>query len=228
MQEISTPQSLSSEKAPDSTSTDRSTPKGSSSSTIYRHINEIPLYIFIDALVDDKIHGLVVAGHPTEDELYAAWADLMIQYNEGLGDNESRLFFSLHKQILGKEITLQQVDFAIEVLRGVFVPEVLTFLNGVFFTCIEYDPLDEDDRDRKLTVFRNQKASIRMAIDMKRIQYDAIKKKKSEGGKPDRTYFQTILLNLSDYAKYEINDKITVFQYCERLRRLNKFLEQEK
>lgn len=203
--------------------------RDSSSWIVYRHISEIPLYLVIDALVDGKIHGIVVSGHPPEKEVEAAWADLVVQYNEGLGDSESRLFFSLHKQILQKEITLQQVELAITMLRGSHAPELLEFLNGVFFTQVRIDETDAEDRERKLNVFKNQKASIRMAIDMKRIQYDAIKRKKqSAGNRPDRAYFQTMLLNLSDFAKYEVTDRISTFQYVERVRRLDKFLQKVK
>lgn len=208
-----------------------STPPALASSPliIYRHISEIPLYLFEDAICDDKIHSIVVSGHPTEQELADAWNDLLIQYNERLGDSESRLFFSLHKQILQKEITLQQVDLAIVMLKEAYVPELLEFLNGVFFTRATIDAEDCEDRDRKLNMFKNQKASIRMAIDMKRIQYEAIKKKKgSAGQKPDHAYFQTNLLNLSDFAKYEVTNRISVFQYTERMHRLIKFLETVK
>lgn len=200
--------------------------------TVFQSISELPLYLFIDAIADDKISGIIKSGYPAPEQLEAAWQEILLQYNEAMGDGESRLFFSLHKQILQKEITLRQVRLALEMLTE---PERLTpkgilkfqdFLNGIFFSTVQIDPEDPDDYQDKLQVWKNQSASIMLAIDLKRIEYDAIKnKKKSEGQKPDRAYFQTILLNLSDYVKYEVDDKISVFEFCERIRRLNNFLE---
>jgi hypothetical protein len=100
------------------------------------------------------------------------------------------------------------------------------FLNEILFSDVHLDPDDMDDYQDRLQVWRNMSASIKMARDLKRIQYDAIKeKKKTQGQKPDRTYFQTTLLNLSDYAQYPVTDQISTFEFCERFRRLCKFLD---
>jgi hypothetical protein len=34
-----------------------------------------------------------------------------------------------------------------------------------------------------------------------------------------------MLITISDHAKYEITDDITVFQFCERIRRYNSLIE---
>lgn len=202
---------------------------------MYRHISECPLYLFIDALVDEKIHSIVVSGNPDEQQIGQAWAELLMQFHESMGDNESRMFFSLHKQILQKEIDLKQVSLALAMLAGdnenvpCFIPQLLTFLNELFYSNLELYPDDPEDYYHKLNIFRNKSASIRMNIDMKRIQYDSISdKRKGAGQKPDRPYFQTILLNLSGWRQYEINDRISVFEFCELVNRLNKYLETVK
>lgn len=201
-------------------------PKECPPSIIYRDINSLPLYLFIDCMVDDKIHSLVISGNPTPEELQDAWADILMEYNEVMADNEGKLFFSLHKQILQKEIELRMIDHALFVLKSEYIPRLVDTLNKLFSSGILLDPTDQDDYHNKLQIFRNLKASILMNRDMKRIQYEAIQAKRSQSSqRPDRRYFQTILLNLSDYVKYEVDENISVFTFCERFRRLNKFLE---
>jgi hypothetical protein len=200
--------------------------------TVYQSIAELPLYLFIDAIVDDKISSVVKKGIAPAADIQRSWEELLLQYNEALGDSESRLFFSLHKQILQKEIDIRNVECALIMLAA---PEKLPesgikkfqdFLNEILFSDVHLDPDDMDDYQDRLQVWRNMSASIKMARDLKRIQYDAIKeKKKTQGQKPDRTYFQTTLLNLSDYAQYPVTDQISTFEFCERFRRLCKFLD---
>lgn len=200
--------------------------------TVFQNISELPLYLFVDASVDDRLGCLIKSGYPNRAQLEKAFEELLTQFNEAMGDSESRLFFSLHKQIIQKEIDIQNVDFALIMLTE---PERLTpkgiqrfrdFLNEILFSAIVLDIDDPEDYNDKLQIWRNMSASIRMARDLKRIQYDSIKEKqKSAGKKPDRAYYQMVLLNLSDYAQYEITDKISTFEFCERFRRLSKFLE---
>jgi len=203
--------------------------------TAYQNISELPLYLFIDASVDDKISGLVKTGFPTEMEIQGIWQEIMIQFNEAMGDNESRRIFSLHKQIKSKDVTRDLINKALFMLRH---PDRLTpkgiakfekFLNDTLYSNIVLDLEDKDEYEDQLQVFKNMAASITLAIDMHMIEYKALKdKKKSVGQKPDRIYYQTVLLNLSDHAGYEVTDKISTFEFCERFRRLNNFIDRNK
>lgn len=222
---------LSFPKPAGSTSIPQTTPPAPdlSPSILFRNISELPLYLFIDAVVDDRIHALVISGHPTEKELSEAWTDILLQYNEAMADNEAKLFFSLHKQILQREIDLKMIDLALIALKDEYIPRLVDFLNRLFSSTLVMDWEDKYDYEHKLQVFRNLKASVIMARDMKRIQYEAIEEKRSNASqKPDRNYFQTYLLNLSDFVKYEIDEQISVFTFCERVKRYNKYLDSVK
>lgn len=176
-------------------------------------------------------------GCPTEQELEGSWQEIETQYSEAMGSGDHRVYFSLHKQILQKEISLRQVNLAIMYLQNIEQVKkhpagVVTFekfLNETFYTDVHLDLDDEEDYDERIGVWRNMKASILLNIDLKRMEYDAIGEKlKSGGSKPTRAYFQTILLNMSDYAGYLVDDKMSTFEFCERFRRLEKFLEKNK
>ncbi len=199
----------------------------SPSAILYRNIVDLPLYLFIDAMVDDKIHSLVISGHPSEHELMEAWGEIVVQYNEAMGSADARMHFSLYKQILQKKIELKQVIEAVNILRIEYVPKILNFLNGLFYVNVTLDPADREAYENKLVSFLNRSRGIVLAIDMKTLQLDAIEKKNSGNAKkPDRKYFQSWLLNLSDHAKYEITDNILTFQFTERVRRYNSYVEE--
>lgn len=193
---------------------------------LYTSIVDLPLYLFMDAICDEKLHSIVISGYPTPDELERAWEELLHQHNEKMGDAESRLMFSLFKQILQRDCELKMIDIALAILVDSYVPRLVEELNGIFHVSFSLDFSNRQDYDQKLQVFRNLKGSVKMTRDLKQLQYDSIKKKKeSSNKKPDREYFQTMLLNISDFAKYEVNDHVSVFTYCERINRLTKFLE---
>jgi hypothetical protein len=42
---------------------------------------------------------------------------------------------------------------------------------------------------------------------------------------PTRAYFESILITLSDHAGYHIKDDITVYEFGERIRRLNHYIK---
>lgn len=152
-----------------------------------------------------------------------------MEYNEARADDEAKLFFSLHKQICQKEIDLDMIDLALIALKDEHIPRLVTFLNELFSSTLVIDETDEYDYQQKLTIFRNLKGSLIMSRDLKRIQYEAINKKRSsESQKPDLEYFQLYLLNLSDFAKYEIDDRISTFTFCERVNRYTKFCKSQK
>ena len=196
------------------------------SKQLYRSIVNLPLYLFIDATVDEKLNSIVISGYPEQNEIESAWQELLTQYNEAMGDNESRLYFSLHKQILQREIDLQRVNLGVEILRGCYVKEIETFLNGIFFTAITLDPEDRESYYRILDTFLNRSKSITLDLDLKRMQYESIKaKNKDKESKPTREYFISIRMNLSNHAKFEVTDKISVFEFCQRVQELNKYCE---
>ncbi|HEY4112187.1 hypothetical protein [Puia sp.] len=196
---------------------------------LFRHINELPLYIFIDCLIDRRLSGLVISGVFTEEELAAAWFILVDQYNAAMGDTDGRLYLSLYKTIVLKEIDIKMIHDIVGVLNIVYDADLAQKLNSLIGASFKFNPLDVEGYKKMLQRCLNRSKGLQLDLDRRRLEFDTLKaKNQGEKIEPTREYFQTVLINLSDYAKYPVDDKITTFEYCERIRRLTKYLETVK
>lgn len=197
--------------------------------SIYRSINKLPLNRFIDCMIDGNLYALVISGDPSKLELQEAWNDILSEYTESISNNEYRLYISLYKEITILQLTYEQVHILAEVLNTVYSKKLCDELNSLLRTSCKFNPLDVSSyRDELLKCVRRS-AGIKLKLDLKLLQFDAIKKKHEQkaGDKMEdgREYFTSVMITLSDHAKYQLPDTITVLEYCERIKRLNKHLE---
>lgn len=194
----------------------------------YRSIGKLTLSRFIDTIVDNNLHALVITGNPTEDQLHAAWHDINSQYADAIGDAEYKLYLSLYKEITVHTLTLQAINACIETLKMFPHVELFDQLNELLKTDFKFDFKDQEKYSLTLKICASRSKGILMQLDLKKAQFDGIIKKFSESKAPNREYFQSVLITLSDHAKYPILDSITVFEFCERIHRLNRYHDQLK
>jgi hypothetical protein len=194
---------------------------------LYQHITELPLRNFIDCSVNDNYHALVISGHPTEQELLFAWSNIQQEYADAMGNHEHRLYITLFKEVTILKITLQTIHCLIEILQEVYYEPYAAELNKLLRTDFKFDHTDQNKYNETLRRCFNRSKGLKIDLELKLIQYKAIEKKNQETGKkPTREYYQSILITLSDYAKYQLQDSITVYEFCDRLRRFNNYCEQ--
>jgi hypothetical protein len=193
----------------------------------YRHITELPLNRFIDCLVDDNIYALVITGNPDQVELKAAWLDIQSEYADAIGNSEYRLFVNLMKEVIVLGTTLDQINVLVSLLEEYYHIEIHQRLNKLLNATIALDPTDPDKYKAGLKGAIMRSKSIKIKLDLKNIQLKDIQAKMEEPGKkPEREYFHSVLITLSDHAKYQIADNITVYEYCDRVKRFVKYCEQ--
>jgi hypothetical protein len=186
----------------------------------YRHITELPLSKFIDCMVDDNYYALVISGHPSDVELLSAWSDIQQEYADAIGTNEYRLYVALMRDVIMLSTTLEQINCLVSLLKRYYHPEILSRLNKLLNTSISLDPSVPDKYKATVKRFEMRSKGIKIDLDLKEIQLQGMRKKMEESGiKPDRGYFHSVLVTISDHAKYHIADSITVFEYCERVKR---------
>lgn len=195
----------------------------------YRHITELPLNRFIDCLVDGNIYALVITGKPSDEELMDAWVDIQAEYAHAVGTNEYRLYVGLLREVLILGAAMAQIDCFISLMEEFYHPEILSRLNKLLRTSFTLDPSDNEKYKATVKRFRMRSKGVKIDLDLKEIQLEGMKKKmEGSATKPDRAYFHSVLVTLSDHAKYHITDSLTVFEYCERLRRYTNFCEKVK
>lgn len=202
---------------------------GQSSAKWYQHITELPLTRFIDCTVDDNLYALVISGSPSLEQLRQAWAQINLEHADVMGDHEHMLYVSLFRDIKILETTLAQIHWLVGQLREVYYVEFANRLNKLLLTHFKFDPADPKKYFDLLTGCINRSKAFKIDLDLKLIQFEVLqksRKEQGEGKKPSREYYQALLITISDHAKYQVPDTITVFEFCDRIRRFNEYCKQ--
>jgi hypothetical protein len=188
----------------------------------------IPLNRFIEVSVDGNFNALIIEGEPTKEELTSAWELITELYVEQIGDDEQKLSISLYREIIKLQVTVWQIKFLVHTLKSTYVKEFAEELNRILHTKLKFDVRFKDDYDTNLGRAIKRSKEYVLRLDLKTKQFEALQKSisdKSQGFKPTREYYETILINLSDFAKYGITDQISTYQFVSRIKSLNKYLE---
>jgi len=197
----------------------------------YRNINDLPLNKFIDCFIDDNLHALVISGNPAIEQLHESWQEIRIQYADAIKDHDYVAFARLSADILRLEIFQDQVKMLVEQLRDRYVVQFHDALNKLMNYKFVFDVTRPGEYDKELQKAINRSKGQLIDLNLKRMTLESMLKKMAEKGElqPTREYFQSVLITLSDHAEYKLRaDDMTVFEYCERIRRLNAYIESIK
>lgn len=179
---------------------------------LYQHCSELPLSRFIECLCEGKYSVLLIEGDATEEQLKEAWDALYNEYLDATAKNGSNDVMTLLNEFDALYYKYAVVEKCVEILRWYNDDRLIAILKERGFNF----PFDDSnveqylkDLDRVMT--RSKKFLVDMEI--RRKQLDAIQKANS-GAKIDRAYFDTILVTLSKFAGYHVNEEvITVSRY---------------
>ncbi|MDP4151195.1 MAG: hypothetical protein Q8943_17445 [Bacteroidota bacterium] len=196
---------------------------------LYRSINELPMYAFIRCMCDGRLKSLIIEGEADEDTLQAVWADILAEYSQEIGSHEHKLYLNLFKEAGVLAADIRDIHRIVSILGIVYSARLAAELNVLVEANFQFDPSDVKEYQRLLQACLDRSQSKKIDLQIKEQQLEEIHKKTNNPSKaPTAKYFNTVLITLSDYAKFNVSDEITVFEYCERVRRLNKYLESLK
>ena len=208
----------------------------------YKSIDELPLNRFIDCLVDNNLTALIISGQPQDfsnEILSTAWGNIQSQYIERIGTGEYKMYVKLFKEIQLLKITLIQINCLAArqtdnndpgILRLCYDEHLVGELNKLLKTTCTLNWKDPKSYHAELDKCINRSKAFKIQLDLKLLTFDAIEKKNQgkQTPKATREYFVSILVTLSDHAKYMIPDTIKMSEYCERLKRFNQACEKVK
>lgn len=205
----------------------------------HQALDELPLNKFIECIVDGNLAALIISGIPAEDQLKTAWENISQQYIERIGTSEYKMYIALYKEINTLKISLNQINIIAQreaegiepgILRLYYVEKLAQELNSLLRTNCKFNYADAKSYHAELDKCIRRSKSIKIQLDLKLLTFDAIEKKNKgkKGQKMDREYFTSILVTLSDHAKYHIADNIKMGEYCERLKRFIQYCEKSK
>lgn len=215
--------------------------------SLYQSISTLPLSKFIECTVDNNLYALIISGAPSDFTLLQiAWANISQEYSEALGSNEYKLFTSLYKEVSLLKIEYESIHILVDSLRSIqeyillnnyqVTDEIISIqqslckhLNDTMRTSCRFNNMDDASYQEELNKCIRRSKSLKIKLDLKLLAFEAIQKKNNNTGeKMDRKYFDSILITISDFAKYEIGENITVSKYCERIKRYNQYCESLK
>jgi hypothetical protein len=192
----------------------------------YNNIVDLPLNKFIDCLVDKNLYAIVISGEPDKEQLRQAWENILMEYNDAMGDGEDKMYWQMFKDVEVLRITMKEIDIDIQILSLQYDKKYADDLNNLLDSDFAFDTSDMEKYHNELKRCGNRSKGILIQYELKKGQFEEIKKKNEETNfKVSREYFQSILITLSDHAKYEITDKIPVFQFCERVKRFGQYIK---
>jgi len=200
------------------------TPKDTQSHKWYQSIVDLPLNRFIDCACNNNLSALIISGFPDPEQLTIAWAEINEQYSEAMGDSTHKLYVTLFKEVTALTIDLRQIAALIELLYQVKYKPFEDRLNSLLFTNFRF----EDNRTKELETCTRLSKSIAVKIDLKTARLVAMQSGNVDKKKPTPEYFYSVLITLSDHAQYQITDSVTVFEYCERVKRLGQYVDKQK
>lgn len=193
----------------------------------YRSIVDLPLRNFIDVAVNENLNALVISGDPSIEDLAIAWHEINNQYADAMGDNEHRLFITLYKEVAILSVTYSQIEILVGILSescrvNVFPADLYKELNSLTKSNFSFLENDNESNLENINRCKNRSKSIKIQLDIKEGQLKAMEAKEKKG-KITKEHFYSILITISDHVKYNVHDDITVFEFCERVKRHNDY-----
>lgn len=207
-------------------------------------IVDLPLYKFIDVVANGNLAALITDGLPTDEgeaiQLEVAWAKITQEYSDAIDTNEYKLYVNLLRKVSilnMKYLTLQGLlgflsnfPFALwacipEEERTEIREEVAGLaneINSLLSSGLVFDLDDERQYRKSLKLANSMGKGFWLKYQLQMQQLEAIRNQATSKGAPmTKEYFQMMIIILEDFSKINISDQITVYTYCERIRRFN-------
>ena len=200
----------------------------------YQNIDKLPLCRFIDCVVDGNVYALIISGEPTNKELKEAYEYIGEQYVSATGDSHTQMILNLQKELALLHLDHDRALWLIKALGDMRhlseLQEYKTFakdLNSILKTRFTFSHKDQN-LDKNLKSCMTRLGGIKINIGLKKAAFDKLGEKEGNSKKIDRAYFTSVLINLSNHAKYQISDKITVQEFAQRIKQMNLYYETNK
>lgn len=210
--------------------------KDTPSSRYYRSIKDLPLYRYVDCKVNGNRSALIIAGEPSKQQLAEAWYDIEYEYADAQKNAEYINYLNLQKETTLLEGDYHKIQMCAQMLEAVY---------GIYFnrshpnyedakksfdffskeisvlTDSNYDFNDQSNYHKNIKRCINRSKGTKIQWDIKLQQLAIVQRKFAEDKPVDEEYYASLLISISDHCGYQLTDRITVLEFCNRLKRLS-------
>jgi hypothetical protein len=187
---------------------------------ILNKCSEVNMSQFIACLCDDDLSQLIVSGEPTALQIAEAWSNLFFEYCELAEDAETTYRVRLESQLNLDKVKEEHGKEWAKMLEKRYSPKLAEALRMIGFD-YELNPDDPEQYKADIHRIKGECGFLRLTIQLKQAEWEALMQKQSTQDSVDRKYFSTIFFAINNYAKREaVNLQSTVENYCAGLRAL--------
>lgn len=192
------------------------------SSKWYQNIVDLPLSKFIDCVTNDNIYALVISGSPDQDQLHAAWSVIRTQYAEAMKDHDWLEFARINREVAQLQIKLTQIEMLVQQMRSFYCVQFKNALNRLVEANLNFDVTSPDKYEDDLKRAMRRSKGIKIELDLRTVRLNAMMEKMANRGDHiGREYYEQVLITISIEIGFQLQiDTLTVFQYCDHVRRL--------
>jgi hypothetical protein len=183
---------------------------------------------FLDALCDDKLNSLIIAGKATKDQLTHAWVLILAEYYELKGDGiDGNEQWSLSRDIQKLNNHLHILDICVQFLLYRYSESVADSVRrlGYSFRPTSFEPIDYIQELNAVV----QKSKLRFTQLQQLIKQLEHNMAEAGSEKPKREIFEKSIIYFEEMqgATYNI-DELTVSKYIMLEKKYNQKIEQLK
>jgi hypothetical protein len=201
---------------------------------LYHHCCELPLYIFIECVCDQKYSGLVKYGKATELEILKAWELVYSEYIEKSGSVSSKYMIGLSKELGYLYAKLKAVPICLKVLQIYPDYNCINILKNTYHFNYEFDFSNPNQYSKDLQNVSQILGNTLMAYQIKKAEYDRESSKIKTKG-PTRDWFLDILTALRKHLGSRVDPQNTTVgefisykkSYEKEIQELNRINEKE-
>lgn len=197
--------------------------------TYYTTIHKLPFVKFTDLACDNDLSALVIEGNPSPALLSIASAEIMEQWEDTIGGQERTRVKSILAELSRLKVKSLIVTETIRLLTRYYAPQLVTKLNKLLLCDISLDPAKPAEYDKNLNRFLTRCNGIDMQAKLKEAELSRITKGKEESTAPkgySREYFTGLIVSLSQWGKYEIDEtKTTAGRIAESVKRYKDYVK---
>lgn len=162
------------------------------------NLHEILLSDFIDCAVDKNYDSL-----PSPE----AWAGLHSEWSQLVGDAENMYLIKLIKEIILLESKITKAAVLLSLIGVVYDEDIVKIINKLGVPVRSYSEETREDDIRFANGYYKQWT---LQLEQKRKELESFQKE--EGGNITRLYFDQLIIEVSKYCKYQIQENIITAQ----------------